>query len=363
MKFPFVRPEIPRPEEWTPFLEIAYERRYFTNFGTVETRFASELADKFGDEETAVTLACNATAGLTAALIANDVSGLVAVPDFTFPATLTAVLAAGCEPLVCDVNASTGEIDASALAEHPFVDRLNAIMPVRTYGFVRDLTPLVDLAEKLSIPIIVDSAAALGAADVSASRNITEVFSLHATKSFGIGEGGAIFHRKELKSRLVSALNFGLREDRSFGPGLNGKMSEFQAAIGLAQMDHIDRLVEARRDMANWYFEILSVWADLTYPADPGPAPWTNFPIYLPNGLNAASLQDEAARHGFQIRRYYYPTLTAGFTGGGHTSDNPIAKNLSERAICLPLYSDVTADEKLEIHSLIDATFEKYLSK
>lgn len=363
MKFPFVRPEIPHPTEWTPFLDTVYQRRYFTNFGPTETAFARELAEKYGGEETDVTLACNATSALTASLIANDVNGLVAIPDFTFPATLTAVLAAGCEPVICEVDACTGEIDVNYLAHHPLVSQFKAIMPVRTYGFVRNVSHIVKLATKLKIPVIIDSAAALGGTTVSTAKNVTEVFSLHATKSFGIGEGGAIFHRANLKSRLVSALNFGLKSDRSFGMGLNGKMSEFQAAIGLAQIKHIERLVRERRKMADWYFKILSVWPALGYPTCPGPTSWTNFPVYLPTGLCAASIQDEAAQYGYQIRRYYYPTLSDGFTNLKYNSCNPIAKDLSARAICLPLYSDVTGDEKVIIHNIVKQIFGKHFDR
>lgn len=357
MRFPFVRPEIPSPAEWVPLLDTAYERRYFTNFGSLETEFSRRLAEKFADNETEVTLACNATAALTAALIANDVIGPVAIPDFTFPATLTAVLAAGCEPVICEVDADTGEIDVGILSNHRMANRLKAIMPVRAYGFVRNLEPLIKFAENLKIPVIVDSAAALGATKVMARAGVTEVFSLHATKSFAIGEGGAIFHRRELKSRIVSALNFGLRLDRRFGLGLNGKMSEFQAAVGLAQLQHIDRLVASRRQMAEWYFGALSAWPEIRYPTDPGLTPWSNFPVFLPIGVCAEGLQSNAADLGYQIRRYYYPTLSAGFILNDRQVMNPVSQRLSEQAICLPIYSDHTEKDRELIGDVLVAIF------
>lgn len=353
MRFPFVRPEIAPPSEWIGDVEEAYANRHFTNFGVVEQRLSQSLQERYGSEGSSVVLACNATAALSAALIAHGVKGKVVIPDFTFPATLHAVLGAGCTPVLCDVHPNTCEMDAAHLQALCDAHEIAAVMPVRTYGFVRALDPILSVARRHGIPVIVDAAAALGGGIVSVAPDLTEVFSLHATKSFGIGEGGAIFAHEDLRARLMSALNFGLLPDRRFGAGLNGKMTEIQAAVGLAQLRHMDRLVAGRAEMAKWYFERLN-GSDVTFPIQPGPTSWSNFPVILPQGTDVALLQDLAHKVGYQVRRYYWPSLRNGYLGElADSGPLPTSSDLSERAVCLPLYSDSTPAERDEIGRIL----------
>src|SRR5215218_3464743 len=344
MKFAFVRPEIPPLAEWQELLEVPYARRYFTNFGELETRLSQELVDRFGGAEADVTLAANATCGLSAALIAHGVRGNVAVPNFTFPATLDAVFSARCTPVLCDIDRSTLELCPRELARVCRDFDVAAVMPVRSYGFVRDLAPIIQVARSSGIPTIIDGAAALGGSRVDVATDVTEVVSLHATKSLGIGEGGAVFTDSRRKEAVRSALNFGLRPDRRFGYGINGKMTEFQAAIGLAQVPHTARMVEGRRMMADWYSNVLRRYPEMRLPEDPGPTAWSNYPILLPPGADTEGFQQECHSRGYQVRRYYWPTLAAGFTEDvPQAGDLTISTEIAERAVCLPLYASVNA--------------------
>jgi dTDP-4-amino-4,6-dideoxygalactose transaminase len=347
LKYPFVRPVVPRPESWLGDLEEAYARRYFTNFGAQEQKLTALLAARFAGPDTAVTLTCNATAGLTAALIASGVQGKVVVPAFTFPATLQAVLAARCEPVLSDVDPNTWEMSEQSLAAVLRREKCAAAMPVRVFGLVRDLSPLLRTAAEHGLEVVVDAAAALGVARVQAQPNVCEVFSLHATKSFGIGEGGAIFAQASRKQDVVAALNFGLDPQRRFGFGINGKMSELQAVVGLALASELTRLVAGRRTMAERYDVFLARYP-VTLPAQRGPTAWSNYPLLLPRGADAAKVEEEGMRRGLQIRRYYFPSLGRGYKGSfGSRFETPVADELSERAICFPLYADAS-DEELE---------------
>ena len=354
MKFAFVRPEIPPLAEWQYFLEVPYARRYVTNFGELETRLSQELSDRFAGPEAEVTLATNATCGLTAALIAHGVRGLVVVPNFTFPATLDAVFSARCTPVLCDIDRSTLEMCPQQLAQICRDFDVAAVMPVRSYGFVRDLSPIIQIARSSGAPIIIDGAAALGGSRIDIAPDVTEVVSLHATKSLGIGEGGAIFTHKSHKEAVRAALNFGLRPDRGFGYGINGKMTEFQAAIGLAQVPHTDRMVEGRRKMANWYSSVLRRYQEIVLPEDTGPTAWSNYPILMPCGVDTEAFQNECHSRGFQVRRYYWPTLAQGFTEDvAHGNQLTVSTEIAERAVCLPLYVSVGADELGEIEAIV----------
>ncbi len=354
MKFPFVRPDIPTPDSWIGELTPAYSNRYFTNFGEAESKLTRRLTEKFAGSDVEVTLACNATIALAAALLAHGVRGNVVIPNFTFPATLQSVLAARCTPILCDVDSETCELDTNELQEILKVFSVAAVVPVRPYGFVRDMSELIGICQPLGIPVIVDSAAALGVANIKATELVTEVCSLHATKSFGIGEGAAVFSHSTMRPKIMRALNFGLNPDRTFEYGLNGKMSEFQAAVGLAQFAQIDRLSSERRAMASWYFEHLKEFTTLRYPIEPGLTAWSNFPVILPNNVDTATFELSCHQSGYQIRRYYWPAISEGFSEKlASASALGVSKKLSQQAVCLPLYSTVSKSELIEIGEIL----------
>ena len=195
IRFPLIRPVMPEPAAWLPYLKSAYDARYFTNFGPNEQLLCRRLAERFGNHGSEVVLTSNATVALTAALFAMGVNGNVAVPAFTFPATMQAIIAAGCHPILLDVDPATWEITPEILSDAMSRHTLAAVMPVRVFGLVRDHSELVSLALKHDVQVITDAAAALGHVRFNIPPNearYVEVFSLHATKSFAIGEGGAI---------------------------------------------------------------------------------------------------------------------------------------------------------------------------
>jgi dTDP-4-amino-4,6-dideoxygalactose transaminase len=354
MKFPFVRPEIPPLTEWQDLLQIPYARRYFTNFGDLETQLSEKLLERFGAPDAAVTLANNATSGLTAAVIAHEVRGNVVIPNFTFPATLDGVLAARCTPVLCDISPSSLEMCPRALERICEQFEVAAVMPVRSYGFVRDFSPIVEVARSIGVPTIIDGAAALGGSRVEVAPDVTEVLSLHATKSLGIGEGGAIFSHESRGSAVRSALNFGLQPDRRFGYGINGKMTEVQAAIGLAQVPHAERMIAGRRAMADWYSNILRRYNEILLPTNPGPTAWSNYPILLPVGSDAEAFQQECHSREYQVRRYYWPTLAQGFAEELlHGDALRVSTEIAERAVCLPLYVSAGAEELAEIERIL----------
>jgi dTDP-4-amino-4,6-dideoxygalactose transaminase len=275
------------------------------------------------------------------------VRGKVLLPSFTFPATLQAVEMAGCDPVFCDVSAETWEAGCDEI--RPWLDRgIHAIVGVRSFGLCRDFSLLSEECARRSIPLVLDSAAALGGrlpnGQLVGGQGTMEAFSLHATKVFGIGEGGVVFAEPSQAARLRQAINFGLNGE-TVSRGFNGKLSEFAAAVGLAVLDRFDLFLQVRRRRAARYGELLQQYPDFRCPRDPGDPPWQTFPVRLPEGFDAGEFVRKARDAGLELRRYYRPAL----------NPNPVAQALARQMVCWPVYSDMTCEE---IESILAITRE-----
>ena len=343
--FPFQRPELAPPEQWLPLLEGAYATHRFSNHGPLALQLEAELTARVGRP---VVLAANGTAAITAALMALGRSGAVILPSFTFPATLGAVLQAGLQPVLADVNAQTWELDVPSVeAALQACDMpIAAVLGVRTFGLCRDWTAVQEWCDMQGVPLVLDSAAALGGTLVTGaaagSQARMETFSLHATKVFAVGEGGAIACEAQDVALLKRVMNFGLQDGNLAGWGFNGKLSELTAAVGIAQNRNLDLHLTARRTAArayaDWMRQDAAAWRAAS---DPGDSPWQAWPMLAPTAELADRFEKAAADLQVQTRRYYRPAL--------HTCDSahayafgqalPTATALASRMVCLPMYS------------------------
>ncbi len=348
--YPFIRPTIPAPDEWLELLAVAYEERRYSNFGPVASRLEYELEQRYAPTGRSVVLVSSGTAGLIAALLALDVRGAVAMPSFTFPATASAVALAGCEPLFLDVSPQTWELDLAQLEEVLERQRVGAILHVRTLGLCHPLDELERIARAAEVPLIIDSAASLGGREEDGAwvggSGDAEIFSMHATKVFGVGEGGAMFVRGSLAERVRRTINFGLADGVPETLGFNGKLTEVHAAIGLAVLKRIDGFVARRAAVANRYRVELTEAAGLEHPPNAGAPPWQTYPVALAGDAESAVARLVAA--GVGVRRYYAPPLhrTPPFAADVCL---PTTDDLSARMICLPVYSDMRDSELDEI--------------
>jgi dTDP-4-amino-4,6-dideoxygalactose transaminase len=294
-----------------------------------------------------VVTAPNATNGLTVALQALGVKGKVLTPAYTFPATAQAILMAGCIPKFCDVSETTWEQD-SACVERALQDpQLGAVMHVRAYGFGHDLAWLERLTQARGIPLIVDAAAAIGG-EASQQGHVgqqgdMEVFSFHATKVFGIGEGAAIFGARRHEQALREASNFGIRYPDVVARGQNSKMSDFQAAVGLAVLDRIDGFVKRRRQVAEHYHRSLAGVAGIHFSPDPALSPWQSYPLRLAAGTDAGRVMQRALEIGLEVKRGYYKPLHETSAFASHaTGPLPVSSALAAQVLCLPVHSDMS---------------------
>jgi len=241
------RPLLPTAERLLPYLNFIDRSRWYSNWGELAKELERRLCAAFVLAEYGCTVASSATDAITAALIAVAGRGSAArpyclMPSYTFVATASAALNAGYTPYFVDIDPKTFAIQPEAVVSHPALSRAGAIVAVAPYGHTIDTMAWQKVSEQSGVPVVIDAAAGFDtfhSGEASIVRDIPIVLSFHATKVFGVGEGGAILCRDSgLAERCHRALNFGFFGSReSHIEGINGKMSEYHAAVGLAELD------------------------------------------------------------------------------------------------------------------------------
>ena len=241
------RPRLPTARQITPYLEEIDRRRWYSNFGTAVSRLADRLAAHFGLESGQCVTASSGTDALTAALIgtagrARADRPYCLMPSYTFVATAAAALNAGYQPYFVDIDPESLAVQPERLLDHPILPQAGAIIVVGPYGQPIPHGDWQEFARLSGIPVVIDAAAGFDAIAADPEKTLGDLpvmLSLHATKAFGVGEGGLILCRDaELILRCGRALNFGFLDSReALVAGFNGKMSEYHAAVGLAALD------------------------------------------------------------------------------------------------------------------------------
>lgn len=338
-RFPAMRPSVPPPSAWIEYLRDSYEARWFANFGPVVCEFEKRLTASFALEGEVMATANNATSAIAAALIAFGVRGDVVVPAFSFAATACGVLMAGCRPVVVDVGADW-LMDPAALEEAFAAKRIRAVVLVVPFGIACDLSAQLEICSRHGVPVVIDNASGLGGPLRALPEQTVEVYSMHATKPFAVGEGGAARMHPALVTAFRYALNFGLERGVPHGGwGINGKMPEVSAAIGRAVLDEYEVVLKARQAVAQGYIELLQKFDGLRFGQIAAAAPWHGFPVQFPSSHLVEGFVAELAARSVDIRRYYRPSLED-WPGSTKIRTCPNARRHADTIITLPVYSD-----------------------
>lgn len=346
LRFPFVKPRIPTLDKVAPHFSTAVDAGWYSNFGPVSIALECEVEEDLLANGTAV--ACSScTSGLTAALYALAVDRPVLIPAFTFQATASSVVGAGLSLWVGDVEPETGILSAEAV--HEAVRKgCGAIVLVRPYGIWSNISTIAGICQAAGVPLLIDNAAGLGVSkQIDQTYGVPgaiEVFSLHATKPFGVGEGGILRVPAQLESRVRAALNFGLSLTGENGKGLNGKMPELTSAVALAAKAELAPRILDRQKMASAYANWAAQSGFRHFAHEVEASPWQCFPVVLPSQVSAEAVSTSALAKGLQLRRYYQPM---------HGVPAALAANeLSAKVICLPIYDGKEAESAEEIWSI-----------
>lgn len=343
----FVAPRPPMPEATVPFLKESYDSEHFANYGPAVLQYQRELKRYFNWERECLAVN-NATQALTVALKAAGVKngGLVGVPTFTFAATAFSIEAAGCVPVFVD-STSVGDLDLDSISEE-----LDALVVVEPLGYlVRNPFKYHEYGVNRSIPVIFDAAACLGAPDGIQGHtkdfSAIEIFSLHITKTLGIGEGGLIVADEELVARAKKASNFGFDENKMVTDwGTNSKMSDFQAAFGLAVLQEAPRILKMKEEVHALYLKHLSEYALRT-----GPQGYQLFPVLH---YKRDEVQKALADIGVPGLTYYKPLHLMPYFSKYAKGSYPMAEHLGRHILCLPVHHQVTEKVVEQIREIME---------
>lgn len=357
------QPSLPPLEDFIPYLEKIWENKILTNGGPFHQQFEQELADYLGVEH--LSLFANATIALITALQSLRVNGEVITTPYSFIATSHSLVWNGIRPVFVDIDPVTLNLDPRKI-ESAITPQTTAIMPVHCYGHPCEVDKIQKIADNFGLKVIYDAAHAFGVRYKSRSilsYGDLSVLSFHATKVFNTFEGGAIISPdKKTKQRIDRLKNFGFVDEVTVvAPGINGKMSELNAALGILQLQHIDKALEKRKAIDIRYRKKLSVikGIDCLEKADEDVANYSYFPILVRPEyiLSRDGLYQKLKDNGVNARRYFYPLISEFPMYRGHPSASrealPNAIKAANEIICLPIYPSLEEADLNRIVSLI----------
>ncbi|MBS1189583.1 MAG: uncharacterized protein H6R10_1375 [Rhodocyclaceae bacterium] len=343
-------PLMPGPEHIRPWLEIIHSNRFYTNFGPLVCRLEEQLHSFLAVESGAsLTTIANATQGLEVALMTSGLppASRILLPALTFAATATAIVRCGHRPVFADVDSATWLLTPDAAVQVIDKHDCAAVMPVAAFGAAQDSAEWASFSRYTDKPVIIDAAGAFG--NQGCDRGVMTIFSLHATKSLGCGEGGLAVGPRDWVGRMRTASNFGLGSPEGIVyAGTNAKMSEYHAAVGLAAMELWSKSTERRRRLHQRYLRRLEPYRDrITTQQRPAGGIYTIFPVLLPPGTDVARVAAQMAEQGIETRRWYHPLLPdhPAFRGGAHAGELHCARDISERLIGLPFHPFLSDDD------------------
>lgn len=354
-------PQISRSNE---LVSHAYGAGIFSNAGEIQ-REASEILAKHVNKVFSGYLGCSNTSALIACLIELNVRGKhVIVSNFTFAATLHSIILAGGIPVLCDVVPEDLVISIDQVKEILKSKKFEvaAVLPTRIFGFITDFSDLIEFCSENQIPVLIDAAATFpDKPDVwnFEYQATFEVFSLHATKVFGIGEGGLIVGKKRMIERVSERSNFGISisDPEHFRDGLNAKADEFTAARALARFSQYATDVAERRRFVEGYISTFENSSHITILREKFPAIYSYFPIIFDSENNLLKFMDFVSPF-IRTRRYYFPTLNSGYEGESQI-EKPLSlatsDSVSRRALCLPVYISCTDEVSERIFELVSS--------
>lgn len=345
---------MPPRKEYEQYLQGIWEREFLTNNGPLVQELEQNLKDYLGVEH--LLYLSNGTIALQIAIKALGLRGEIITTPFSYVATTSSIVWEGCEPVFVDIDSKTLNINPK-LIEAAITDKTTGILATHVFGNPCDISAIQAIAEKHNLKVIYDAAHCFGT--TYKGRSVFEygdvsTTSFHATKLFHTVEGGAVFaNNEDLNYRMNRMRNFGHAGFEQYdGVGINGKNSEFHAAMGLCNMWHIDEILESREKQCLLYEELLkkAPIQNITVQAN---SEWNYayYPAIFESEKVTLMVKKALEEKDIFPRRYFYPSLdTLKYV---KTEGVKVSKDISERILCLPLFFDLEERIQEQICSII----------
>jgi dTDP-4-amino-4,6-dideoxygalactose transaminase len=355
------QPYLPTLEEFTEYLRKIWDCKILTNNGKFHQQLEEELCKYLGVKY--ISLFSNGTLALITALQTLKITGEVITTPYSFVATTHALWWNNIKPIFVDIDPNTFNLDSDKI-ESAITSQTTAILPVHVYGNPCNVNKINEIANTYGLKVIYDACHTFGVTIKGIpvlNFGDLSVMSFHATKVYNTFEGGAIVcHDKTTKDRIDNLKNFGfVNETTVVTPGINAKMNEVQAAMGLLQLKYIDSLIEERKQITKQYRDLLNDIEGISYIED---MPYVKhcysyFPIFIDKekyGRTRDEVYEKLKENNIFTRRYFYPLISQFPTYRGLESAQPgkmpIAESITKKVICLPIYPELSK-ETIEIIS------------
>lgn len=351
---------MPPIEEYIKEIKGLWESHWLTNMGKKHLELEDKLTDYLKTNN--ITLFTNGHLALECAIAALDLTGEVITTPYTFVSTTHAIVRNGLKPVFCDINPEDYTIDVTKI-EELITEKTSAIIPVHVYGNVCNIEEIKKISDKHNLKVIYDAAHTFGVTvNGIGIGNFGDVsmFSFHATKVFNTIEGGALtYNSPKLRQVLNDIKNFGITGPETIEyVGGNAKMNEFQAAMGLCNLRHVDEEIKKRKLVVDRYYENL-INIDgiiLSKPQKGVKSNYAYFPVIF-DGFKKDRDQvfEELKENNIIARKYFYPLTNAieCYKDEYNVDDTPVAKHIAERVLTLPLYSDLRLEDVDRICKII----------
>jgi dTDP-4-amino-4,6-dideoxygalactose transaminase len=349
------QPTLPPLDEFIPYLEKIWDSKILSNNGPMHQQLEKELAEYLGVKY--VALFNNGTNALLTALQALNLSGEVITTPYSFIATANSIIWNRLTPVFVDIDPISLNLDPAKI-ETAITDKTTAIMPVHCYGNSCDVDTIKKIADKHGLKVLYDAAHAFAVKDANGSilnYGDLSVLSFHATKVFNTLEGGAIIcHDEKMKTRIDKLKNFGIVDEVTISDaGINGKMSEVNAAFGLLQLKYVDIALQKRKAVDELYRKQLSSIKGIKSvdKANGLENNFSYFPVLIEDSypLSRDELYEKLKKEGVFARRYFYPLISDAEPfkkyGSADPSNLKIAQYTADKIMCLPIYPDLEYTE------------------
>lgn len=343
---------LPDFDTYSSTLKRAWDKVWLTNNGELVQELEAKLKTYLGVQNFLFTN--NGTLPLQMALKALNITEEVITTPFSYVATTNAILWEGCKPVFVDIDAATLCIDATKI-EAAITPHTQAILATHVYGIPCDIEAIDAIAKKHGLKVIYDAAHAFGVSYKGKSLlsyGDISTCSFHATKIFHTVEGGCVIANDDaVFKQLYLYRQFGHVYDDYFSVGINGKNSEFHAAMGLCVLPHLEEIIEARKKASEYYHSLLQ---NVERPLIPGQVQYnySYYPIIFKSETALLHAVQQLKEQGISGRRYFYPSLNE--LPFLQKQSCPVSEDISRRVLCLPLYVGLQMNEVAHIAQLIN---------